>query len=1490
MKLTDLVPSSDTWAGLDDVEKRLQERRYTSRASLIVATVVGVTQTALVYIPKNMDLSCSLHDPIACAKNPDVILLFVFIVAALIWILYRYTGFLFEQSKEPFRYTFSISDFTAITSTPDDHLSLPAGALDKLRLLRYDLTERLVRRVRRFSLLEPPTTGDAASAKGPSLTSHFQIEGVYAIRKESDDEETGGWILHVWPRIRIGAEGNPFTLAFPVRLPLEDDEAQPQEKAGSLQYQRLVERVYSSVATEIYNRIEIDLRDKMTLFPTSSLRALARYIEAEDFETSNTIEAYDRALGMYRRSLDELKASGLHRCKTRLGIRWPDLVAMQWTGIRAAMESEAKTELGFSRCLIYRRLVSSMAGRQENAIFETRPKLFIARGLLRRCYNSVVSSEELKIPSFDDRVSEVNLARLKMADEFFRGPEGRRPEWEQSYLYFREWFCEAFAVSALALCFLADSKRADSFRQLAESLQIGNNSSRLQVLLLIVRAELEPRLPQKLDILDKARGLDPESEIVLYRFAYYSDLLARDNDELTEARVEYLNEVYEAVLKVNPASIAALISQGYLFWLVDKPKQARKKLDAGIELQKIVTQTFVGDLKYCLARVRVELAFLTFTEADNFDSSDLNRKEALRQKGFGLLRQAAFDYEEATIADPTVAAAYAMGRSKASYNVYYEFFNSHMLSRYRDYARQVGTLLKRDPDERQQAIVNTIRSYALNDYGIAGLYYYLRFEVCPDGDAISRSKVLRSAVTAFEASLDLSPNRFTHEYNLYLALTWAGDDTQASKAEDLVKKSGKHSPESLAEILPTLVYSDLVTEHANTIRAIRDLKSEIAKKDVERRDLEQKNSFASGNEKAAAPTEGRRAADAKANDAPPQPKAVSLPGSASGPPSPQGAMSFASLDKILDRPKFEPGLASDLRSVRTKLSQMQIELGAKMEAKKRSDQFFEDIEKSLLNNLAPRTALAPYAAGLKSESIDNFLNRKDMKWSTFGDIEVSCLTALAQIWAYYPKDSLSDGDLDLSKRPAGLKLCQHVVRTYYPEHFNLNIRLLDLMDLIPTENVEQRQEPGSVVDRLITGSLQYDSRSNYLKLQRFERFRSVSGSDGTYDDIVKEYENAKECCQGFASFHDSLAVVHESEATKLAKQYDAEGGSNAGGRQKALEVSAPVLQFRSEARRLEPTSKAYRDRFLTCLGRQWIAGNPYTDPLAKLAVPRLIEVEVATDSVGDLRLSPAGLPDDAQEAIKGLRAKLVKEVGLTLPGVNFRDDRSLERGQFRLLVRGAPLPVENLRPHPSSMNWDTLTKRIEDAARSSFWSVQDCDNKLLDMSKDGAEYPDIRKDPDFLFALSWVLKSLLRERAPTADFQSIVKEFQRCRSRGLGLIKTVEEIRLLPKIRRELSGNSPDAAAISIDLDLENRILAAIDISGREPIFNQSPQIAPDIRLLALKAKREADEKAKREARECPAVLITGPEVRPFVRKTIEDLKVAVISSREAIPALLMRA
>jgi hypothetical protein len=112
MKLSELFPSTDEFAGLQGIEQRLQMRRYKSWWSLVLAIVILVAQVALTV--------GGSHTLKFLERIPEPIRWGIPILAGLVWVLGRYTGFLFKQSQEPFRYTFCILDFKPVAGTPGE--------------------------------------------------------------------------------------------------------------------------------------------------------------------------------------------------------------------------------------------------------------------------------------------------------------------------------------------------------------------------------------------------------------------------------------------------------------------------------------------------------------------------------------------------------------------------------------------------------------------------------------------------------------------------------------------------------------------------------------------------------------------------------------------------------------------------------------------------------------------------------------------------------------------------------------------------------------------------------------------------------------------------------------------------------------------------------------------------------------------------------------------------------------------------------------------------------------------------------------------------------------------------------------------------------------------------------------------------------------------------------------------------------------------------
>ena len=560
------------------------------------------------------------------------------------------------------------------------------------------------------------------------------------------------------------------------------------------------------------------------------------------------------------------------------------------------------------------------------------------------------------------------------------------------------------------------------------------------------------------------------------------------------------------------------------------------------------------------------------------------------------MSQAVFGYEEATLADPAVAASYVDSQLNIL-NTYYELINQRMLKSYQRFAcrtRKISTIAankgktKLKLDDQLVNTVNTLLSYALNDYGSACLNYYLRFEVRTSQDAKLRKAVglLEKSAHLLEKSAHLPAANSMVKYNLFCACAWAYDN-EPDELTELVQKSTELSPTGLAPVLT--------------------------------------------------------------------------------------------------------------------------QLGEHLRAEHHDEKQLKELEKPLLD-LLRKTNLAPFAEYLSSFRIGELLKTRDFNWSLFGDREVSALMALAQFWGN-----------SLVAPQASQQLCKHILKFYYPESFDVIRTLSSVMTLSTTEPDERQglnlvhyvirtlssvmtlltTEPGererlnSVMDEAIDWSISYDLKSLFFKQLRLERCNeSVSSyckdwpyqfsKESRYQQAIEKYKEAEKQCAVFPAFHNYLAFAYEYSAKQLA--------GNNGGRDRAIDNSKLVLQERREACRLDPKNPEYRDKLLVTLGRQLIAGNTFEDPLEQRTVPNPIEVELASGSIPDLGFPKTGLPAELQQKITDVRNKLKTDAGFVLPVINFRDDASFERGQFRFLIRGVPLPDEKLDPKaPQNEQWDELT-------------------------------------------------------------------------------------------------------------------------------------------------------------------------------------------------------
>ncbi len=864
MNPRDLIPKIDQIKFVRGVESDLLQRRRKGMLGAVIAMVAAVSQVALAaqqtnYAQNLGDALTALFkgdfaNVFSSVSGPQLIGILIIVAGTLIYLTYRWTSVLLQESKEPFQYTFWIDPFELVKGTPSKRFALEAD--DRLQLLHHDLMERLSLNIRRLSLLNVDV--DVPEEARNNLTSHIRIRGNYAIREVED----GRWVLHVMPVIRIGPAGRAEIVAEPVKIDLREGASDSKKQLSAKTYNHLVQRIYSIVASQVYKQILSDVKTKSNLFPTHYLKAVALYHEAVDFERSNTIDAYDSAIELYRQSIRLFETRALAWFRDRL-VKTP--VFPLWKRGKTSLLANARMRIGLARSLIYRRMVSALSGRNQNVLFEipaelnrvidnltilqyriTPKKWALPRtpepgrsesSLLDLANIADVAAkneigwdeESSALPSFDlsrpqSDPSAQQDYRALMTFLTFRGGVDLRRSFEEQ----RATLFDAYAVTALAHSYLDAPNIASELLKRAKA--TNPILSQRSPILFLATAEVEPNIDKKLLFLTQAAELDPKFEIAQYRLAQFSEMRMRSRGEIRKERVSGVIKQYEDVLTMNPGNIGALSAQGYLWWVLGDREAARRKLEEGCQNRAIVRQTFVGDLFYGLARIAAE-------------DGQFNRCYDL--------------YSQAISADPEVAC-HSMVSSRKVLQSNYDYIDRSLLRRYEAFyrrtSRAIEKLLALTEKERldednlvvSERILKSVRSYVVNDYGNACLNYFLRF---------GEPQQLRNAIKAYDAATRDNEENFVAYYNLNTAYTWM--ETLPLESRDLLDNAEKIAPAWPALLIASVAArveraQERINKHKRELEALEkqliDKAGEVVEEFSQRSMAEQSYSPATENE------------------------------------------------------------------------------------------------------------------------------------------------------------------------------------------------------------------------------------------------------------------------------------------------------------------------------------------------------------------------------------------------------------------------------------------------------------------------------------------------------------------------------------------------------------------------------------------------------------------------------------------------------------------
>ncbi len=711
-----ILPPSDLLRQVEGIESGLQKQRRLGAVGWLGVVVAVVQASAVVVQSKYWDnlVSFNWHDLLSGAGGkPGLLAQWPFLLALVILLgsafLIAWKRFWLQESREPFRYTFAVDDFAEIS-----------GKETSLVWLKHHLSERLNQRIGRLSILEDDAApasragGDQTERKrgapAPRYESHVHISGHYGTRVEGDR-----WVMEVVPRVRVGPKGSPETMAHPETYPLneacEDGEATTPNRLTPEQYEQLLERVYSGVATEIYRQITKDVQHKIDLLPTNYLRATAYLHEAQDYATSNTLVAFDEAERLFDAAIRLYDPS--RRPWPSSFVRWPWHLLRQaaafargyarWLGA-FAWRRAAKTDMmvaraaaGYANVLLDRRSLAGMSGNRLNPIFESRPVAERAVRQLDRLPRDVAA-----VP---------------------------------------ESLFDAHVTLALSWVFIGSLRKARA--ELEEARRLLPTRATLDARFAYADGMIETRPRSRLLRFQRAVELDPKSEAAQFALAFEAEKLWRTRPVLEADVAKTVVDEYQRVLTLNPGNVATWGNLGYMEWLLadgdgrkeKRLAQAREYFERGRDYKAIKRETYVAEIDYGLARVAAESG--EFSQAYTYLTSALTSYMA-----------------------QSTAQRYTDYWSSLS-EYYFLRIDLPILQRFERYVREAKRFYD-DPEHARDVprrVRDSVFAFVKNDYGEACYNYFKRSY---------DQRYLDRARQAYTESASLDRSYAIPRYNLFL--------------------------------------------------------------------------------------------------------------------------------------------------------------------------------------------------------------------------------------------------------------------------------------------------------------------------------------------------------------------------------------------------------------------------------------------------------------------------------------------------------------------------------------------------------------------------------------------------------------------------------------------------------------------------------------------------------------------------------------------------
>ena len=484
-----------------------------------------------------------------------------------------------------------------------------------------------------------------------------------------------------------------------------------------------------------------------------------------------------------------------------------------------------------------------------------------------------------------------------------------------------------------------------------------------------------------------------------------------------------------------------------------------------------------------------------------------------------------------------------------------------------------------------------------------------------------------------------------------------------------------------------------------------------------------------------------------------------------------------------------------------------------------------------------------------------------------------------------------------------------------------NQAVVNTLESLANEYYEQNKDLSAALRVYdATRGIKEQSRSQSYEVTYHNLVGNAYYYFGNYQTAIDEYARAIELSPADDVLHSNIARAWENL-------------KRPGNRRNELDKA--VLELR-EALKLSRANSDYESRLENLELQHKLVRKLGESALKLTPLEKVLEVGVSPDLLSyivDDNTAKGKVSAQLQQLVNAMRSRIRQQIGLIMPGINFKDVPGAEAGMYFLTLsdvlldtgrlpqgrRFLPVPaeklplslqtekVEGINPQTgetgywvNESDWLTFTTaNFDGIAEITPWQVMEYPLRhfeallhayqleLIDQQQviwllDSLKTPvaeQIRKSPEKRISLMHVLKALLEEGVPLTAFDVICNAFIEGKDKGLDLLAIAETVRSQPEMLPKLPGNNEHYSFYQLGPDLEAELARFL--------YRESPQL-----LLVMNVEKWSEmvstinESVSSQA--WTALLVANAELRPFVRKLIQIPypQIPVLSAGELLPGL----